>query len=274
MKYLKPEPRPRAFNHQTSNKKGQSFIDSFNNKENIDFLNGISIKSLLNSNAKDRKSKQKIYYNIDDNKERIKTKGDSGDKAPAAGGGGGGGSGAVAATPVIRPAGALAGGGGAPAPAPVAQGVGAGARAAVPAGIHPLLHLFDQYLYGNNTTFLYALDQDEFTRIITTLLPAQQLDKLDEDDFFKILYHAVRNAISTKNLEAVKIILGIRAYPKTSFKWAFEKIIDSNLCHWNTSKHLYQILFCQENLNLLGILIESGAYISGKKNTNSNRPKL
>ena len=227
--------------------------------------------------APDQKKKRPFQDNdIEDIKKqkRIKTKGDSGDKAPAAGGGGGGGSGAVAATPVIRPAGALAGGGGAPAPAPVAQGVGAGARAAVPAGIHPLLHLFDQYLYGNNTTFLYALDQDEFTRIITTLLPAQQLDKLDEDDFFKILYHAVRNAISTKNLEAVKIILGIRAYPKTSFKWAFEKIIDSNLCHWNTSKHLYQILFCQENLNLLGILIESGAYISGKKNTNSNRPKL
>jgi hypothetical protein len=218
--------------------------------------------------APDQKKKRPFQDNdIEDIKKqkRIKTKGDSGDKAPAAGGGGGGGSGAVAATPVIRPAGALAGGGGAPAPAPVAQGVGAGARAAVPAGIHPLLHLFDQYLYGNNTTFLYALDQDEFTRIITTLLPAQQLDKLDEDDFFKILYHAVRNAISTKNSEAVKIILGIRAYPKTSFKWAFEKIIDSNLCHWNTSKHLYQILFCQENLNLLGILIESGAYISGKK---------
>jgi hypothetical protein len=35
-------------------------MDSFTNKENIDFLNGISIKSLLNSNIKDRKSKQKF----------------------------------------------------------------------------------------------------------------------------------------------------------------------------------------------------------------------
>lgn len=59
MKYLKQEPKLRSFSNQTSTKKGQSFMDSFSNKENIDFLNGISIKSLLSSNAKEKKSKQK-----------------------------------------------------------------------------------------------------------------------------------------------------------------------------------------------------------------------
>jgi hypothetical protein len=60
MKYLKQESKPRLGRLQTSTKKGQSFIDALNNKENIDFINGISIKSLLNSRINDGKSKKRL----------------------------------------------------------------------------------------------------------------------------------------------------------------------------------------------------------------------
>lgn len=61
MKYLKQEniyTKSKCFTVNSSNKKGNSFIDSINNKENIDYINGISIKSLINSRLNDR-SKQK-----------------------------------------------------------------------------------------------------------------------------------------------------------------------------------------------------------------------
>lgn len=63
MKYLKQSDchtKSKIHAIHTSTKKGHnSFIDSFSNKENIDFLNGVSIKSLLNSRIYDSKQKQK-----------------------------------------------------------------------------------------------------------------------------------------------------------------------------------------------------------------------
>jgi hypothetical protein len=62
MKYLKQESissKSRPMTLHTSTKKGSSFIDSLNNKENIDFLNGVSIKSLLNSRVNESKYRQK-----------------------------------------------------------------------------------------------------------------------------------------------------------------------------------------------------------------------